>query len=251
MISRPINSRYFITHGGIDNLLPIGPGFNYYKYKMASTYDKLYFNLSLKESDENEFLFVYDTFNRIWWCENGEFETITNFESDINKILMATTDGRFYVSDYDKTGNDHVYVNGELTDVPIPYIFQTKVYGAEYATGTKSLREVWFQANAKAKVYLNEVWSSINMWSYQDGWTIGGTTIGEVKVTDFKKIGELENKNQEPSLTKYNQNEYEQQVCYVEKMFGQRVNAFSLVVLGEGKADFYLMQRKWRINANV
>lgn len=261
MISRPSDK----GEGGIDNLIPNLSSLPYSMHPtMASTYDKLYININVSEiGSSNEILFVFDIFNRTWWCEDGEFISVADYNSRINKVLLATEDGRIMVSDDNRNGYDRLIVDGALEIVPIQYIFQTKVFGATSVAGTKSIESIWLQARANADVYLNEVWTLLDLWRY-DGtqWTIDTSTkITEAKVKNFPKIGTLkyldksESETTEidkfPTLDRYKPLSYEQQVCYIEKMFGQRVNTFSVVVKGEGKAQFYLMQRKWRINENI
>lgn len=248
MISRPTAR----GEGGIDNLLNKYQAKNATNMMMASTYDKLYFNVSLSGNATNEFLFVYDIYNHIWWAEDGNFNIIRSYEARINRLVMANTK-HVYLSDYDWTGFDHILGESGYALEPIQYIFQTKIYGATSVSGTKSISEVWFQARAQADVYLNDVWQGVDMWKHpNEGWTIGPSTIiDDTKVEGFTKIGTLERKIQASSQVEYTTKDSEQQVMYVGKMFGQRVNAFSLVVKGEGLAEFSLLQRKWRINENI
>ena len=123
--------------------------------------------------------------------------------------------------------------------VEIEYEFHTRVYGAEGADSRKTLSEIWVQAIANANVYINDIWTSRDIWveSHADELEEG-----------YKQIGKLSLVDRSPSLEKYNPHLYEQQRCIVERMYGERLNTFQIVVKGSGASKFYLMKRIWRVS---
>ena len=238
MISRPSDD----SHGGIDNILQRPYEDEHKLAKLSATSDRLYFNVSLSPNATiNKYLFVYDIYNRVWWCEDGEFTTICNFSHDNNNIIMARANGDIirYTSMFE--GHDVLF---DLTDnsaktVEIEYEFHTRVYGAENSDTRETISEIWVQAISNANVYLSDIWTSRDAWveSHADELEQG-----------YKQIGKLARVDRAPTLEKYNSHLYEQQRCIVEKMYGERLNTFQIIVKGSGASRFYLMKRLWRVS---
>jgi hypothetical protein len=239
MISRPYSTRSGASYGGIDNIIE-KPYFDKNRIaKLSATSDKLYVNISLdSKATVNQYLFVYDIMRRNWWCEDGKFETICNFSHDNNNILMCTPNGDIlkYTNEY--LGYDSLYnfSTSKADEVPIEYEFHTRVVGAEGTDTKKTLSEVWLQAVADAEVYINDIWTSRDIWRNPEG-------LEE----NYKLIGKLKSVDRTPSRETYNQNLYEQQRCIVEKMYGQRLNTFQIIVKGTGASMFYQIKRIWRV----
>lgn len=242
MISRPYSTRSGESHGGIDNVLQRPYEDENKVAKLTATSDKLYVNISLKPNSKiNQYLFVYNITTRTWWCEDGEFTTICNFSHDNDNILMCKANGDIlrYTNMFE--GHDVLFDFAEnvAKTVEIEYEFHTRVYGAEGADSRKTLSEIWVQAIANANVYINDIWTSRDIWveSHADELEEG-----------YKQIGKLSLVDRSPSLEKYNPHLYEQQRCIVERMYGERLNTFQIVVKGSGASKFYLMKRIWRVS---
>lgn len=219
--------------------------------KFVATSEKLYINIWNAKSATafQKLLLIFDVYNRVWWCEDGEFNTIGNYSDYTNKILLGKSNGDILVTGEGKitsrseggvgtTQVDQVYDfdTNKTIDQDIEFEFHTRVYGADGTDLRKTLSDVWFQARADADVYINDMWTSYGDWYVGDG-----------RYTNLVKIGTLNYDVQmELQPRVYRPETYEQQVCYVEKMYGQRLNAFQIIVKGKQTAVFYLMKREWR-----
>ena len=243
IVTRPGTTRNStISVGGVSGLIKARDVDNFFDVshsKFVATSERLYINIWNNKNSTiyEKLLFVFDIYNRLWWCEDGNFTTIGNYSDHENKILLARPNCDLLVNNYGK-GNDKLYnfETDEVEDVPIEYEFHTRVFGADGLDMRKTLSEVWVQARAEATVYLNDIWSSLDAWARTSGFN-----------NNLLKIGELKYESQLPTQeTKYRPDTYEQQVCYVEKMYGQRLNAFQIVVKGSGVSKFWLMKRVWR-----
>ncbi len=240
MISRPTEE----GTGGIDNLFSnsyLGP-----HTQMCATNTKLFLNVSVG-TNYNNVVFVYDIYNKIWWAEDGLFTSITENKSEPGEamVFMARNGGDIVYEYRTGTGFDTDYLynfeTNKLEEVPIKYQFQTRVYGADGTDMRKSISDIWFQARADANVYLGDLWTAKSHWDAIP-W------VDEAQLEGYVKIGELEFRTQNKNIADYDTVRSEQQRAIVPKMYGQRVNAFSIVVTGEGKAEFFLMKRNWRVS---
>ena len=246
IISRPGKTRNStLSIGGVSGLLyardvEAETDYNELSYsKFTATSEKLFINIwnGKRNGNPEKLLLVFDVYNRTWWCEDGEFTTIGNYSDYTNQILMAKPNGDVLITD-GNTGKDKIYnfSTNKIEDVPIEYEFHTRVYGADGTDLRKSLSKIWLQARATAEVYLTDRWTSYEEWY-----------VSPIVATGFIKIGTLVYEVQTPAQpTQYNPDTYEQQVCYVERMYGQRLNAFQLIIKGTGASMFYLMKREWR-----
>lgn len=246
IIDRPGTTRNStLSVGGISGLVEAKDvtygGANYTPSKFIATSERLFLNIYNRYKENEKLLFIFDIYNRTWWCEDGEFNTISNYSDHTNRILLAKSNGDILIANDKENvhpGRDEVYNfdTNTLEYELIKYEFHTRVYGADGTDMRKSITNIWFQARAKADVYLDDVWTSHDVWKFTD-----------VEVANLLKIGDLVDIDQEPDQkTYYRPHAYEQQVCYVEKMYGQRLNAFQIIVKGEGESQFYLMKREWR-----
>lgn len=249
IISRPGTTRNStLSVGGVSGLLdPVdvyqGQTLGASGSKFIATCDHLYINTWNANGGtfQKKYIFVFDTYNRIWWAEDGEFSAMGNFSDHSNKIILGKTNGDILISN---VGN--IYIGGfdtlydfdknELVDVEISYEFHTRVYGVDGVDMRKTLSNVWFQARATADVYIDDRWTSADDWD----------DIEPFK-SELVNIGTLKNEYQ-PAVQKisYLPNTYEQQLCVVPKMYGERLNAFQIIVKGTGISEFYLMKREWR-----
>lgn len=250
MISRPGKTRNStLSVGGISNIFTAEQDIDYQeKAQMVATSGRLYLNIGW--ASQNKFLFVFDIFNKVWWCEDGEFTAIANYSDHLNRILMAKPNGDILVN-YEKWADDGVdleynFNTNKVVEKQIEYEFHTRVFGADGVDMRKSLSRVWFQARANADVYVNDIWTSHDKWQE----TLGSTEIGREIDVNYRKIGTLhfEQQSIEEKTPKeiYRPDTYEQQRCDVPKMYGERVNAFQIIVKGHGYSKFYLMKREWR-----
>lgn len=236
MISRPTED----GTGGIDNIFnrkDIGT-----TPQMCATASRLYFNVKTSgdAAPYNDTLFVYDVYNKCWWAEDGEFTSICasigNLSEDM--IFMCTQHGDIQYTTAVSIGDDtdvvYDFENNVLDYKPIRYSFQTRVYGVDGVDMRKTLSDVWFQAKADATVYLGNLWTAQDFWEGKE--MNGYVDIGKLKYITQPKTQPAE----------FDPDYYEQQRAKVPLMYGQRLNAFSIVVKGTGRSEFYLMKRNWR-----
>jgi len=240
-ISKPGKSRNeTISVGGIHNVINL---MNQSKIQLEATSDRLYVDTS------EGYMFVFDTYNRVWWCEDGGFSAMANYSQTTNNLLMATHDGD--ILDYSGrtayVGYDEVYdwENNAVTSKIIEFEFHTRVYGAEGTDLRKSIAEVWMQVYnpmvIDCDVYINDAWCASDKWNDHFENTVKSTNR-------YKKIGSITGSSgvQTTNLDRYDDFLYEQRRFIVEKMFGQRLNTFQVIVKGSGYAKFYTMKREWR-----
>ena len=208
---------------------------------LMATTDKLYVDT------QEGYMFVFDTHNRTWWCEDGGFSTLANFSYDLGNLLMATNEGDIQMygvwGSTSSLGWDVVYdwEAGETTPKQIEYEFHTRVYGADGADLRKTLSDIWLQMHvfrAGGSVYINDEWCD-----QPSGWP-----SRELSNNRWKKIGEYSTNQTMGGIMTYSNGGYEQKRFIVEKMFGQRLNTFQIIVKGTSYAEFYLMKRNWRVS---
>lgn len=236
MLSRPGKTRNStLSIGGIDNVLN-----HLTTTKLMALSNTLY--VDTKEG----YMFVFDAYNRVWWCEDGGFSTLTNYSQAEDNLLMATEEGDIlsYDDTIASTGRDEVYdfEAGTVTDKNIEFEFHTRVYGAEGTDLRKTLSEVWMQMysyNSQGKVYINDVWCENDKWEDH----LENT---EKSITRYKEIGSFSANASRGDLAYYQPQTYEQRHFLVEKMYGQRLNTFQIIVKGSRYAKFFLMKREWR-----
>lgn len=240
MLSKPINSRYYESLGGVSGL--IVPGLLIGTEKLIATSKDLYFNFSSINSRgvNNDLLVKYNFYTKNWMCEDGEFTDIAVYDNASSAIIVRTLSGDIQVENpyFQKDFTDLVYNGTSVETVPIKYEFQTKIYGAEGVDTRKTIADVWLQARANANVYISDRWTSEDLWR----------TNKAERTKGMVHIGELKDLFQEASTEVYRATTYEQQRLILPKMYGERLNAFSIYVSGEGRAEFYLMKRDWRIS---
>ena len=250
MISRPGKTRNSTlsvgaVSGVIDAKLWEDLGASHAKF--TATAEKLYvdiWNANNPHTRREKLLFIFDIYNRTWWCEDGDFDTIADYEAQNDTILIGLSNGDILINNQGTINTtadnwvDEVYdfTADKAITKDINYEVHTRVYGADGADLRESLARIWVQGYANADVYLNDIWLSYDYWHEPD-----------IVNQNLLKIGALTRKTQSPTqLTRYREDTYEQNVCYVEKMYGQRLNTFQIIIKGTGKSSFYLMKRVWR-----
>lgn len=207
--------------------------------QFACTGSKLYINFSSNPTADimNNMLLVYDMHNHIWWCEDGKFTAIGKYQSTVSTILLARKGGDILISKVDSVGDTDQLFDTETRSIKeqiINYAFETKVYGIDGVSMRKTLTNIWFQASAKAKVYVGDFWLAINHW--KNGLDLKG----------YKYVGDLKIVKQPRTDEYYNSSIYESQRLIIPKMQIERVNGFTILVKGVGIGEFYLMEREWR-----
>ena len=234
VVSKPSTTRNStISVGGINNAIE-----TMNVTTLMATTDKLYVDTA------TGYMFVFDTHNRTWWCEDGGFSTLANFSYDLSNLLMATNEGDIQIYGvWGGTGWDRVYdwEAGTITTKQIEYEFHTRVYGADGADLRETLSDIWLQMyvqRAGGSVYINDEWCDVEKtWPNR-----------ELDENRWKKIGEYSINPTMGGIMTYSNGSYEQKRFIVEKMFGQRLNTFQIIVKGTNYAEFYLMKRKWRVS---
>jgi hypothetical protein len=220
MISRPDGDE---RAGGISNIFSAEADIDWKNTaRMVATSERLFLDMPARLTEGNKYMFVYDIYNKIWWCEDGEFVTIANYSDSTNQIIMALPNGDIQISREKSTdeGVDRIYNFEEriVEEKPIEYEFHTRVYGADGTDLRKTISEVIFQARANASVYLNDIWTSFDKWGQLYGYDTPNRPID----LNYRKIGSLlydQQKIQEEAIDNVYQPEtYEQQHIYVEKM---------------------------------
>ena len=240
IISRP--SEY--VKGGIEGIIHSDWFLNrvYLKnVQFACASGKLYINLPSNPavSTENDLLFVYDTHNKIWWCEDGKFTAISEYQATVGTVLLARVGGDLLLSKDKMTGEKDYIFNVEtqaIEEKMIEYAFETKVYGIDGVSMRKSLTNIWVQASAVADVYVGDYWTAVNHWIDYEGFSLEG----------YLKVGKIIPSLQPRTTEYYESAKYESQRIIIPKMHVERVNGFSILIKGEGIGEFYLMEREWR-----
>ena len=209
--------------------------------QFTCTGEKLYINLPSNPSvtKENDLLFVYDTHNKIWWCEDGKFTAIAEYQATTGTVLLARKGGDLLISRTKMTGEKDYIFNVETQTIEekfIEYAFETKVYGIDGVSMRKTLTNIWLQASAVADVYVGDYWTSVNHWLDYEGFSLDG----------YLKIGKIVPSLQPRTTSYYESTKYESQRIIVPKMHIERVNGFSILIKGKGIGEFYLMEREWR-----
>lgn len=207
----------------------------------TATSNKYYIQLQLKSLEY--VLLVYDISKAVWWIEDtgdtGRFYSITNYSNDYNRIIFSDGNGCVMQTTKDYNGYDIAYSreNEDTYIKPIQYKFETRVYGADGVDSRKTITKVYLQASADATVYITDSWTSSDLWE------------GRPNKDSLKEVGKLTLKGLKPMsneyLNTYDDYDYEQQLCVVPKMYGERLNTFQVVVEGSGPSKFYLMKREW------
>lgn len=234
MLSRPGKTRNStLSIGGVDNVLN-----KLTVTKLEATSNTLY--VDTREG----YMFVFDAYNRVWWCEDGGFATLANYSQSYDNLLMTTTEGDILTYDPSmnvNAGRDEVYdwEKEEPVLKDIEFEFHTRVYGADGTDVRKTLSEVWAQmycTNGYGDVYINDVWCEYDIWK----------NSRETAEKRYKKIGSFDVNGTRGSLDFYQPQTYEQRHFIVEKMYGERLNTFQVIVKGALFAKFFLMKREWR-----
>lgn len=190
----------------------------------------------------NETMIVYDTNTRVWWLEDGEFSALCKWETDgdvpfSNKsdyLLGAKYNGDIQILNmHTREGNDvefDVETRGFNTN-DIKYNFETKTWLLGAVRNTKTLTDVWFEAAANADVYVCDYFTK------QDS------------SSRYLKLGNLKMPTHYDMLEQhyYGHEGEERQRLIVPRMYVQKVNAFSLKVAGKGMAEFFMLEKNWRI----
>lgn len=198
---------------------------------------------SILEEATNDTVIVYDTNTKLWWLEDGDFSTLCKWETD-NKIpyanrtdylLGAKYNGDILILNGEDDGTDFIFntATRECEQIPIEYTFETKTWLLGALKNTKTLTDIWLQANANADVFVCNYFSE-----YYPG-----------SEDPFLKLGKLKKPNYYDMLKpNFNAHEgQERQRFIVPRMYMQKVNAFSIKVTGSGKAEFFMLEKNWRI----
>lgn len=190
----------------------------------------------------NDTMIVYDTNNRVWWLEDGEFSTLCKWETDdkvpyANKsdyLLGAKYNGDIQILNMHTKGGNDVEFNVDTREFDtndIQYIFETKTWLLGAVRHTKTLTDIWFEAAADATVYACDyLTKSDNSSRY--------LKLGKLKMPNYYDM-------LEPHF--YGHEGEERQRLIVPRMYMQKVNAFSLKVTGKGMAEFFMLEKNWRI----
>lgn len=252
-VSEPNSTSTYAQYGGIKN---IGiTSVNKKKIEMTSYDNYVYIACRLglpltEEKGNNDTLLVYDAKNKVWWAEDGAFSHIIKWDTDVNTPYYRETDyliGSGYDGDililnlYQNSGEDTLFnfTTRGFEQKPIEYKFETKTWNLGQVKRKKTLTNLWFQANANAKVAVCDYWSEHNPWDksldLDKDYLIVGKLLPTVVRHDVKK------------QRTYSHEGGERQCAYIPRMYMQKINAFSIRVEGSGKAEFYMLEKEWRI----
>lgn len=250
-ISEPYGNDDYASYGGIS-----GIGCQTIRIKdfvMSSYGDYVYLAVTRSLSSEavNDTLFVYDTKNRVWWAEDGAFSHLVKWETDTKTPFYYRTDyliGTMYNNDIvilnalQKSGEDLLF-NSETRQFDskkIEYAFETRTWNLGTIKKKKTLTNVWFQADAEAKVGVCDYWGEHNPWD----------TESVSLENDYLVLGEMEHVHIRHDIKKptFNMHEgKERQRFIIPRMYMQKINAFSIRVDGTGYGEFYLLEKEWRM----
>lgn len=250
-ISEEYGSDNYASYGGISGIT-----YNPLRLKefiMSSYGDLVYIGITQSSlaGSVNDTLLVYNTKNRVWWAEDGAFSHMCLWETDSETPFYYKTDcliGTMYNNDVvimnalQKTDRDHLFnmETRHFDDVDIEYAFETKTWTLGTVKKEKTLTNIWFQANANGRVAVCDYWNEHNVWD-------GAVT----KLDDnYLILGNLQkvivrHNVQLPNSTLHQGKE--RQRFIIPRMYMQKINAFSIRVEGTGFAEFYMMEKEWRI----
>lgn len=250
-VSEPYGTDGYASYGGIKGIT-----YNPTRMKefiMSSYDDCVYIGItrSRLENALNDTLLVYNTKNRVWWAEDGEFSHLCKWETDTQTPFYYTTDylvGSMYNNDVlilnalQNTDTDYLFnmTTRHFDDVPIKYAFETKTWTLGTIKKEKTLSNLWFQANAEGKVAVGDYWNEHNVWDE------AVTKLDEnyLILGNLKKVGVRHNV-QHPTAALHQGTE--RQRFIIPRMYLQKINAFSIRVEGTGYGEFYMMEKEWRI----
>lgn len=245
-ISEPYGSDNYASYGGIKGI-NINP-FRLNKVRMSNFDAYLYisFTHGIETSALNDTVAVYDTNNRIWWLEDGEFEQLIKWETSAfsgrtEHLLGAKYNGDILLLNrLQKTDVDIVF-NTEtrhFDEKEIEYAFETKTWLMGTVKHKKTLTDVWLQTNAEAKIGVCDCWTTHETDSWYNTLDRNYIVLGEIKKPKFYNITN-------PSINYHEGGE--RQRFIVPRMYMQKVNSFAFRVEGKGYGAFYLLEKEWRI----
>ena len=245
-VSEPYGNDNYASYGGIK-----GIGIHMaslHDVRMASYDSRLYVIVRRDPllGSLNDTALVYDVRTRVWWVEDGAFAEICRLDVDTRTSAYSRSDfligamynGDLVIMNTEPIGKDLLFnlETRECDYIDIKYGFETKTWLLGSVKHKKTLTNVWFQADANAKVYVSDHWTDILPW-------------GAVPDDDYIKIGELKSASSHSMdrPSKYFHEGTERQRLMIPRMYMQKVNALAIRVEGTGNAQFYLLEKEWRI----
>lgn len=250
-ISEPYGNDDYASYGGISGIAC--QTIRIKEFVMSSYGDYVYLAVTRSSLSEavNDTLFVYDTKNRVWLAEDGAFSHLIKWETDTKTPFYYRTDyliGTTYNNDIlilnalQDSGEDLIFnMDTRAFDkVEIEYAFETRTWNLGTIKKKKTLTNVWFQANAEAKVGVCDYWGRHNPWDMK--------SISLDK--DYLVLGEMKkvimrHDIKEPAFNMHEGGE--RQRFIIPRMYMQKINAFSIRVDGRGYGEFYLLEKEWRM----
>lgn len=250
-ISEPYGNDDYASYGGISGITC--QRIRIKSFVMSSYGDYVYLAVTRSLSSEavNDTLLVYDTKNRVWWAEDGGFSHLTMWETDTKTPFYYRTDylvGTTYNNDIlilnalQDSGEDLLF-NMETRNFDsekIKYAFETRTWNLNTIKKKKTITNVWFQANADAEVGICDYWNEHNPWD---------TESVNLK-NDYLILGKMKRVNMRHDIKKPTfalHEGGERQRFMIPRMYMQKINAFSIRVDGQGKSEFYLLEKEWRM----
>ena len=244
-ISEPYGNDNYAQYGGIKNFRLNRLRLPYAVFGSFDNYLYICLTADITSGALNDTFLVYDTRNRVWWVEDGAFSDMIRWDTDVNTSFFNKTDyliGAKYNGDLtilnmmQDDGNDIEFnlTTRDFDEVPIEYEFETKTWLLNSVKNKKTLTDIWWQANAEAEVFVFDNWTH--------------HTPGQPDIT-FLPVGKLNKVGTHDILTptQYFHEGTERQRQIIPRMYMQRVNAFTIRVKGQGKGDFHLLEKEWRI----
>ncbi len=196
------------------------------------------------DNHDNNIVFVYDLNNKVWWTEDGDFTTLTNWKTHYFDINTEHLIGTKYNGDSlvlnknQKAGTDMLFntTTRDFDEQEIEYSFETKTWLLNRVKNKKTLTTVWFEANANADVAVGDYWTTGDVWNDT--------------FDSYLPIGKLikhDSRHDILAPTKYYHEGFERQQLRIPHQYIQKVNAFSLRVKGKGYGEFFLLEKEWRV----
>lgn len=249
-ISEPYGNDDYASYGGIKD---IGHQQIRIKKFVVCSYDEyIYISMqrSLLASAVNDTLLVYDTKNRVWWAEDGDISHMIRWDTDTNTPFYNRSDylvgtkynGDILILNANDGGEDLLFnkTTRHFDQTPIKYAFETRTWLLGGVKNKKTLTNVWFQANANAKVGVCDYWSEHNPWDTES------ITLEK----DYLVLGTMKSAGMRHNILSPHINNHEggeRQRFIVPRMYMQKINAFSIRVDGEGAGEFFMVEKEWRI----
>lgn len=246
-ISEPYGGDNYASYGGIKGLNINEESLDNIVMSNYDSYLYIALTRNREPNPKNDTLVVYDTGNRVWWMEDGNFSHIIKWETDAfsgatDHLLGAKYNGDIlFLNRLEKSDTDKIFnvETRHFDEVDIKYAFETKTWLLGTIKRKKSLTNIWLQANAEGQIGVCDYWTMHDENPWNNTLDRGYIVLGKLKktITPHNLLS--------PTIRSHEGQE--RQRFIIPRMYMQKINAFSLRIEGKGYGTFYLLEKEWRI----